>query len=132
MKFYHCRTSNSLLYPLIFIINVFFVSQKEDCAFLKVYLRHGTFCKCFIFFYFTKNHAHSTAEWPYWQHATYSVAHVFGMTGIRRSHHKEDRSGSCIRYLWRTCDSRAVQHDCWEVGWLPHWSGPVDLGLSGS
>lgn len=48
-------------YPLIFIINVFFISQKEDYAFLKVYPQHGTFCKCF-FFFFKKNHAHSTPE----------------------------------------------------------------------
>lgn len=37
-------------YPLIFIINVFFISQKEDYAFLKVYLQHGTFCKFFFSF----------------------------------------------------------------------------------
>ncbi|KAH9801082.1 profilin-5 [Citrus sinensis] len=38
-------------YPLIFIINVFFISQKEDYAFLKVYPQHGTFCKCFFFLF---------------------------------------------------------------------------------
>lgn len=50
--------------------------------------------------------------------------------GIWRYYHKEDWSSSSFWHLWRACDTRTVQHGCWEVGGLPYWPGPVGQGLS--
>lgn len=52
------------------------------------------------------------------------------LVGIWRYHHKKDWPSSSFWHLWRTCDTRTVQHGCWEAGGLPYWAGPVGQGQS--
>lgn len=46
-------------------------------------------------------------------------------TGFRWRHCEENEPSSHFWYLWWTNDSRTVQHDCREAGWLPPWSRHV-------
>lgn len=47
-------------------------------------------------------------------------------SGTRRRYYKKNWSSFSLWHLWGACDSRTVQHGCWKVGRLSHWSGPVD------
>lgn len=65
--------------------------------------------------------------WIFWDGTFYYLFSNFHflLAGIRRHHYKEDRASSGLWNLWGTSNSWTMQHGCWEVGWLPHWSRPL-------